>query len=310
MLERVLGRFKGDKNGPLLIVIGAMHGNEPAGIKAIEFMVRMLEVEPFTNPNFSYSGSFLGMRGNIKASEENKRFIKQDLNRLWTEDNVERILKEDNLGPEEQELLDIYRTIAKEVSLRQPTKVVLMDLHTTTAKGGIFSIPTDDPESQRIASELHAPVIKGFLKGVKGTLLHYYTKPRFDIPCTAVCFESGQHEEDLSVNRAIAAITNCMRSLRSVNAEDVENRHDHLLITYSDGLPKSASLKKVHPINPGDGFKMKPGYKNFQPIKKGEVLAEDKNGEITAPFDGLILMPLYQPLGDDGFFIIDEATDD
>ncbi len=306
--ERVIGRFKGYKNGPLLIVIGAMHGNEPAGVRAIEFMVKMLEVEPITNPKFTYSGSFLGIRGNIKASTENKRFIKQDLNRLWTEENVTRILKSDKLGPEEEELLDIYRTIAKEVYHRQPTSVVVMDLHTTTAKGGIFSIPTDDPESERIASELHAPVIKGFLKGIKGTLLHYYSKNRFDVPCTAVCFESGQHEEDLSVNRAIAAITNCLRSLGSVSADDVENRHDHLLITYSDGLPKRAALKDVHGIKPGDEFRMKPGYKNFQPIKKGEVLAEDKHGEILASTDGLILMPLYQPQGDDGFFII-EATE-
>jgi len=306
--ERVIGRFKGYSNGPLLVVIGAMHGNEPAGVKAIEFMVKMLEVEPITNPNFTYSGSFLGIRGNIKAAKENKRFIKQDLNRLWTEENVKRILSAKKHGPEEEELLAIYRTIAEEVYRLQPTQVVVMDLHTTTAKGGIFSIPTDDPESERIASELHAPVIKGFLKGIKGTLLHYYTQPRFDVPCTAVCFESGQHDEDLSVNRAIAAITNCMRSLGSVSAEDVENRHDHLLITYSDGLPKRAALKEVHPIKPGDGFKMKPGFKNFQSIKKGEILAEDKNGDIAASTDGLILMPLYQPQGDDGFFII-ESTD-
>lgn len=305
--ERVIGRFGGDKTGPLLIVIGSMHGNEPAGVNAIEFMVKMLNEEPNANPNFTYFGSFLGIRGNIKAAKLNKRFIKQDLNRLWTEENVNRILKDEFLGPEEEELLDIHRTIEKEVKHRRPSSIVVMDLHTTTAKGGIFSIPTDDSESERIAAELHAPVIKGFLKGIKGTLLHYYTKPRFDIPCTAVCFESGQHEEDLSINRAIAAITNCMRSLKSVSAEDVENRHDHLLITYSKGLPKRATLKDVHSIEPGDEFKMKPGFKNFQQIKKGEILAEDKNGKITASTDGLILMPLYQQQGDDGFFIIESV---
>jgi len=51
---------------------------------------------------------------------------------------------------------------------------------------------------------------------------------------------------------------------------------------------------------------MYPDYKNFQKVSKGEVIAKDKNGEIVAPVDALILMPLYQKQGDDGFFLIKE----
>jgi succinylglutamate desuccinylase len=49
---------------------------------------------------------------------------------------------------------------------------------------------------------------------------------------------------------------------------------------------------------------MREGYKNFQAIKAGEVLADDKNGEIVAPEDCLLLMPLYQRQGTDGFFLV------
>ena len=305
--DRVIGRFRGNKKGPLLIVVGGMHGNEPAGVEAIEFMARMLEVEPITNPNFSFRGNFLGLRGNTKALVKKQRFIESDLNRMWTEENVNRILSSDNLGAEEEELKELYTVIQNEINQCQPEKVVLMDLHTTTAMGGIFSIPTDDPESEKIALETHAPVIRGFLKSIKGTTLHFFNKNRFGVPTTAFCFESGQHQESLSVNRAIAAITNCMRTIGCVNAEDVENRHDHILISYSRSLPKKAQLKQVHSIMDGDGFKMRDGYENFQPIKKGEVIADDRNGPISADYDGLILMPLYQSQGEDGFFII-EAT--
>ncbi len=305
--ERVIGRFLGSKAGPLLIVIGGMHGNEPAGEKAIEMMVGNLEKEPIINPDFEYCGSFLGVRGNTKALAKGVRFLKEDLNRLWREENVARILTATELNPEEEEVKELYHCIAKEVADRKPTKVVIMDLHTTTAIGGIFAIPTDEPESERIAAELHAPVVKGFLKGIKGTLLHYYTLDRFPMPCTAVCFESGQHNEVLSVNRAIAAITNCMRTIGSVRAEHVENQHDHLLIAFSKGLPKRARLKQVHEIKPGDDFVMRPGFKNFQKISKGEILADDRNGPIACELDGLILMPLYQKQGDDGFFIIEDV---
>ena len=177
-------------------------------------------------------------------------------------------------------------------------------MHTTTAYGGIFSIATDDPESLRIAIELHAPVVKGMLKGIRGTTLHYFNNTNFEPETVAVCFESGQHEESLSVNRAIAAITNCMRTVGCVRGEDVENRHDKLLIEYSKGLPKVAELIMTHTIREGDEFRMVPNYKNFQAVKKGEVLAYDKNGPIKATADGHILMPLYQMQGDDGFFLI------
>jgi succinylglutamate desuccinylase len=51
---------------------------------------------------------------------------------------------------------------------------------------------------------------------------------------------------------------------------------------------------------------MRPGYVNFQPIQQGEHLANDTTGPVLAPEDGLILMPLYQPQGSDGFFVVQE----
>jgi succinylglutamate desuccinylase len=38
-------------------------------------------------------------------------------------------------------------------------------------------------------------------------------------------------------------------------------------------------------------------------VRRGQVLARDRTGEIKARETGLILLPLYQPLGDDGFFL-------
>jgi succinylglutamate desuccinylase len=38
-------------------------------------------------------------------------------------------------------------------------------------------------------------------------------------------------------------------------------------------------------------------------VAAGTLLARDDGGEIRAPFDGLLLMPLYQAQGSDGFFL-------
>jgi hypothetical protein len=43
-------------------------------------------------------------------------------------------------------------------------------------------------------------------------------------------------------------------------------------------------------------------------VKQGQVLANDRRGPINSPESGLILMPLYQKKGDDGFFIGREVS--
>ncbi len=63
----------------------------------------------------------------------------------------------------------------------------------------------------------------------------------------------------------------------------------------------------MHRIRAGDAFQMLPNFKNFQAVRKGQALARDIHGWILAPEDGLILMPLYQKQGSDGFFLVKEV---
>lgn len=308
--ERVIGRFTGSHRGPLLIVLGGIHGNEPAGVEAMQLIFKMLEVEPIANPDFQFHGRLVALRGNIGALEKKQRYLKQDLNRMFTPGKIRDVLsrRPEELGPEERELADLVLTIDEEVLNYQPEEMILLDLHTTTAFGGIFSIAKDDDRSLEIAVELHAPVVRGMLQGLEGTTLHFIEHHRFvDIRSTAVCFESGQHDEHLSVNRAIAGVINCMRTIGCVDGDHVENQHDKLLIEFSSGLPKVTNLVYKHEIVPEDEFHMKGHYKNFQAIEKGELLARDRRGDIRSPADGLILMPLYQKQGEEGFFIVQPA---
>lgn len=306
--ERIIGSYQGQEKGPLLIGIGGMHGNEPAGVIALDRMIRMLRIEPLHNADFVYKGRFVGMVGNVRAYNQKQRYIHRDLNRHFKHDILNRILEYGPELKEDLELLELSEAIKQEIRHYEPERVVILDLHTTSSHGGIFSIVTDDRESIRIALELHAPVILGMLKGIKGTSLHYFNMESLGIPTTAIVFEAGQHEDPVSVNRSIAAITNCMRTIASVNREHVENRHDKILIEYSSNLPKVSVLFDRHEIIPGSGFHMLPNFNNFQEVRKGEVLAKDINGSIRASDDGMILMPLYQKQGEDGFFLVKEKN--
>ncbi len=286
-----------------------MHGNEPMGIKAIAMLEKMLEVEPITNPNFVFHGTFIGMIGNLSAYNRHERFIDKDINRQWSVENIDRIKKTDqaDLDTEDKEMLEILNTIYDACEETKASKLYILDLHTTSSFGGIFSIPAENQESLDIASNLHAPVVKGMLKGISGTTLHYFKTDNMPIETVTITFESGQHEEHKSINRAIAAIVNLMRTVNMVLPNDVENIHDQILLEYSRNLPKVTELIMRHAVSESDNFVMKPGYTSFQKVEKGEVLATDKNGDVLSPESGRLLMPLYQKKGNDGFFLIKDV---
>lgn len=310
-MQRIIGKYNGNAPGPLVVITAAMHGNEPAGVKALDLLFKMLEVEPITKPDFSYHGEILGIIGNMAAYQQKKRFISKDINRCWHPEFITHLLKENinNLKDEDAEIREILDVITAEIEISKPDKLYLLDLHTTSSDGGIFCIATDQKESVEIAKNIHAPVITGLLDGISGTTLHYFNTANKGIDTTAIAFEGGHHDDPMSVNRCIAATINFMRAIGVVRHEDVENRHDYILQQYAQHLPKVVRVVSRYHIGDNQKWQMKPGYKNFQKVKQGEILARYDGSMVTAPSDGMILMPLYQSQGEDGFFIVEEVLD-
>ena len=308
MEQRIIGRFAGIP-GPLLICIGGIHGNEPAGIGAIEKIIQLLEKETLNHPGFHYQGTFLGIRGNMEALHQRKRFIDRDLNRMLSH---EEILQFQNrpattLLQEEKECIELLGVIQNEIDQRQPSLTLILDLHTTTASGGVFSIADEDKMSLSLARELHLPVILGIASGLKGTTIDYFNHPERNEYCVVI--EAGQHNDPQSVDRMVSAILNCMRALHAVNPNHVDHSHDQLLMDLGKGLPKVTRLIYHYKIRPGENFIMKEGFKNFDVVHYGDHLANNNNGPILSPYSGLMLMPKYQSQGDDGFFIVEEVKE-
>ena len=321
-LDRVIGKYGGVAPGPLLLVFGAIHGNEPAGPEAIQMVFRLLQNEAKNNPLFHFCGKITGLIGNLQAFSGKKRFLKKDLNRAWSEEKVAEGLATDEhlLTEEKREIRQLLDVVRAEIEAEQPTEIVLLDLHTTSAGGGIFIIPGEDLDSLELATSLNAPVVQGLLEGISGTVLQFFSKenlikyggwrPKIDHPIAphlelkSCAFEAGQHDDTDSVSRSVAAVVHCLRAIGSIKMDDLKSVHEEILQEFSEKLPAVTSLEYVHKIAPDDGFKMRPGFENFQKITKGEPLADDKNGVIRALADGHILMPLYQKQGSDGFFVV------
>ena len=86
-MEHLVGRFDSGNPGPTLIVVGGVHGSEPAGVKAGE---RVLE--RISDCGATLSGRIVFLRGNVDALAAGCRYIDMDLNRMWQPERVEAVL--------------------------------------------------------------------------------------------------------------------------------------------------------------------------------------------------------------------------
>lgn len=299
--ERIIGSIDGDPDGPTVVVLAGMHGNEPAGVKAAENIIDLLkEIPP------SISGKLTAIQANIPALEENVRYIDEDMNRLWFPSIIDKIRKTPERKIESSERLEIKRllSILGKIESHSNPPVILVDLHTFSAEGYMFTITNTDPRQRELLSHLHIPMVFGIDESLRGTALRHYQKKGY----ISFGLEGGQHRDELTEYNITSALIILLKTVGCIEEQYVSEikEYEQDLRSQTKHLPIETELVYQHMIEPGDEFRMRPGYQNFQEVKEGEWLANDRDGKIVARCDGYILMPLYQSQGDDGFFIIQE----
>lgn len=296
--EHLLGEYTRGAPGPLFVVMGGLHGNEPAGVRAILEVLGQLEAR-----RLPLKGRVKGLAGNLEALRSGVRFVDRDLNRMWSR---EVLAEEEGGSPvhEVGERNELQSLIDPEMAgAKRP--IVYLDLHSTSAAGSPFSIIGDTLQNRRIAFSLPVPVILGLEENVEGALLGYVG----DRGHIAIGFEGGQHDDPLTVRHLVAAIWLCLIAGGGLDAKELPEAKEEfdLLREAGRGLPGVVETRHRHPVELRDGFRMCPGFGNFDRVAKGQLMAHDLSGEIRSPEDGLVLLPLYQGKGQDGFFIAREV---
>lgn len=277
-LERVVFRYgKSDPALPRLIVVAAIHGNEPSGLRAL------LDVqEELKQKAEEMQGEVIALIGNFRALEAGVRFMDVDLNRMWNGEAYAESLSEYQEKKELKELLD-------EV-LSGEGKRYVIDLHTTSSDSPPFLSIADSAANKVFARATGVRSVNGIERFIKGALLEYVTS----LGHVGMAFEAGQHQASSSVDSHRDFILKSLSVTGILGSFEVEER---------DLMPLYDIIYR-HGISPADEFKMNPGYENFSPVQKGDPIARDRRGDINAPETGLLFMPLYQEQGDDGFFIV------
>lgn len=299
-VPRVLGTVTGPEKGPTLILVGGMHGNEPAGVLALQRLLPGLAADPTAIAR----GRVVGLAGNRKALKKKQRFEVHDLNRHWLPERVARLRATSApLDGEDQELRELEGEIRRLLREAEDT-VFLLDLHTTSGPELPFATLDDSLGNRPFAFAFPVPVVLGLEEELAGTLSIWAES----IGIVTAGFESGQHDAPAAVERAEAAIWIALEAAGVL----AEGRPEvaaakRRLAQECSGLPPVVEVRYRHPIRPDAGFRMDPGYENFQSVAAGQNLARDGRGPVLSPFAGLILMPLYQKQGGEGFFVVQQV---
>ncbi|HWO12520.1 MAG TPA: hypothetical protein VNN80_23650, partial [Polyangiaceae bacterium] len=234
------------------------------------------------------------------------RFVRRDLNRGWTQENLARLrrLPARELGDEDQEQLDLADAL-RDIERAQQGPLLVVDLHTTSAPTPPFTCFGDTLKNRRLAMALPLPATLGLEEVIEGALVGYCTERGH----VGISIEAGRHADPESIEHHVAAAWLLLVAARCLPANAVPELaiHRARLERASASCPRVVEVLHRHVVRPTDNFEMLPGFTNFAPVFAGEVVAHDAHGPVRVAETGLLLMPRYQSQGEDGFFLVREV---
>lgn len=293
--DHLIGAFTSDPAGPTLIVVGSVHGNEPAGVEAL------LEIsEKLTEISQRFRGRVYLLAGNTRALPRRVRFIDRDLNRSWTKNNLGVVGSQRSRKVSECRELTEIDQLLDSILITARAEVFVLDLHSTSAGGVPFATVGDTLRNRMFAQKFPVRILLGIEEQLDGTMLEYLN----NAGAVTLGFEGGRHDSSETVENHISLVWLALVNAGILPVADVPNLelHRSRLAAGKRRLP-IVEIRYREAIVADDDFEMNLGFNNFDLISKGQVIARNRHGAIRATESGMILMPLYQKLGEDGFFI-------
>ena len=299
--KRILGRIAGrDSSRGAVVFFAGLHGNEPAGIRALH---RLLD--GLGTVQDKLAGEVICLAGNLPALAANKRFLRYDLNRLWTDRTVlqarNHAIQLDPANPELNEQRELLKIIDPLLN-SPPGPLYFVDMHTTSAPSVPFIAINDQLDNRRFALKFQVPGVLGLEEYLEGPMLSYLNGTGH----VALAFEAGQHDDanSVDIHESFAWMTLAHAGL--LTADDVPGYEFHARRLGESARDIGGMFEVIHRHNveAHDAFAMKPGYVNFAQVERNEAVANDKDGAIKAKKRCRIFMPLYQSAGSDGFFLV------
>ncbi|TVS08502.1 MAG: hypothetical protein EA423_01265 [Phycisphaerales bacterium] len=295
--------------GPTVICVGGVHGNEPAGIAAAAVVGQKL------SDLAQWRGRFLAMVGHVAASnaaDPTLRCFERDLNRIVTREEIDTASRTApaERSPEQAELVELVQRLGAAAE-QSGGDATLVDLHTVSSPSPAFAFVEDSIPARRLGLGLGLPLVLGFEEELRGLLVDYATN---ELGILSLLVEAGTHDDPESVTVHEAAIWTILQHRGLVDDAqraagfDVAQR---LRAAAGRQAAKTFDIRCRVPVG-SPPLEMAESSQAFKRVWKGITTVAtrqhpDRTETVRAPADGLLFMPNRQARRrpeDDAFFVI------
>lgn len=242
------------ESGPNVVILCAVHGNEPCGVEALKNLLPVLNIK---------KGKVTCVLANPAAYKDSARGTESNLNRVFENDEI---LSKEDIGSYEYKRSKFLTKFLKDADY-------LLDVHSYYNKRGQPFVICE-PKSFDIVKNFDVNIVLSGLDEI-----HQGSTDRFmnSIGKYGICIECGQHDDSSSIGVAEDSIKRFLSNLGMIDGFD--------FVTNTEMRYANAEYMHISKVN----FKPSREYKNFEKIKKGEVLGTDGGDNVIAPYDGFIV---------------------
>lgn len=250
-------KISSGKPGLQIGIQAITHGDEPAGLAALEFL------EEYFKKNTLLSGDLYLIRGNLEAFKIKKRCCKENLNRIMLPADHPNMTERDPEG------VDMVR--AEQIKPILKTLDYHLDLHSTSKDSVPFSISNSEDEKHHSLSKCLPVSIRsfGWEEAVVGSMNGYVDAQGG----VGISVECGSHQDPnakrVAIETAKALLNHCQvchfeRKREAITQKELHIIHQELI----------ADTKSFHYTK---------NYSNFDTLEPNELIATDQSREYRAP---------------------------
>lgn len=272
---------------PWVAVVGSIHGNEPAGLRAIERIKHEADAGQLPLER----GTLVLIHGNPEASRHNRRYTDggADLNRIF-DFEFEHRLRRDQWAYEHERAIAL-RPIFEQVD-------AAIDLHSATEPTPPFVITTQIPASAELGQALGMRyVTRGWDDlNILSHRVFIALLTRREKPALAV--ECGQHTESGAPEIAYKVATRFLIALGVLDGEIVTQTEVQMLDVIR-------ALRK-----PSSEFRFSRHIRGFEVLPQGTLIGSDSDISLSVSENRYALLPNdHVPVGVDMLYLARPASD-
>ncbi len=269
--------FDSGKPGPHVAITAIVHGNEPCGALALEWLM--------TRDTRPVAGKLSFAFMNVAAYEtftpevpDASRWVDEDFNRLWAESTLD--------DPDRPMTEELRR--AREVRPWLDTVDLLLDIHSMQSKAAALAMAGLLPKGRELARQVGCPPLvindQGHSEGLRMRDYGGFADPAS--PRNAMLIECGQHWEAASAD---VALETAIRFLIATGAVNADFAADWMARQPAPAPMQFFQVSRAVTIETDD-FKFAQEWTGLEHLPEGTLIGHDGPTEIRAPHPVTVLI--------------------